>query len=69
MNRGFTPRAVAAYEGLLRDLTTHMLDRAFAQGEFDFVDDVAAVLPIRVLCGSWACRRGQHGADRAGATP
>jgi cytochrome P450 len=50
VNRGFTPRAVAAYESLLRDLTTHILDRALAQGEFDFVDAVAAVLPIRVLC-------------------
>jgi cytochrome P450 len=50
VNRGFTPRAVAAYESLLRDLTTHILDRALPRGEFDFVDDVAAVLPIRVLC-------------------
>jgi cytochrome P450 len=50
VNRGFTPRAVAAYESLLRELTTHILDRALPQGEFDFVDDVAAVLPIRVLC-------------------
>jgi cytochrome P450 len=41
---------VAAYESLLRELTTHILDRALPRGEFDFVDDVAAVLPIRVLC-------------------
>jgi cytochrome P450 len=41
---------VAAYENLLRELTTHILDRALPRGEFDFVDDVAAVLPIRVLC-------------------
>jgi cytochrome P450 len=50
VNRGFTPRAVAAYEGLLRELSDHILDRAIAKGEIDFVDDVAAVLPIRVLC-------------------
>jgi len=50
VNRGFTPRAVAAYEGLLRELSDHILDRAIAKGDIDFVDDVAAVLPIRVLC-------------------
>ena len=32
VNRGFTPRAVAAYEGLLRELTTHILDRALPHG-------------------------------------
>ena len=50
VNRGFTPRAVAAYENLLRELTTTILDRALPMGEFDFVEDVAAVLPIQVLC-------------------
>jgi cytochrome P450 len=50
VNRGFTPRAVAAYTDLLRELTDRILDRALPVGEFDFVDDVAAVLPIRVLC-------------------
>ena len=50
VNRGFTPRAVAAYTDLLRELTDHILDRALPMGEFDFVDEVAAVLPIRVLC-------------------
>jgi cytochrome P450 len=50
VNRGFTPRAVAAYTDLLRELTDHILDRALRRGEFDFVDDVASVLPIRVLC-------------------
>jgi cytochrome P450 len=50
VNRGFTPRAVAAYTDLLRELTDHILDRALARREFDFVDEVASVLPIRVLC-------------------
>ena len=50
VNRGFTPRAVAAYEDLLRELTTVILDRALPMGEFDFVEEIAKVLPIRVLC-------------------
>jgi cytochrome P450 len=50
VNKGFTPRAVAAYEDLLRDLTRVILDRALPQGEFDFIEEIAKMLPIRVLC-------------------
>lgn len=45
----FTPNAVAGYETFLRGLTATTLDTAFAKGEFDFVDEVAADFPIRVL--------------------
>jgi cytochrome P450 len=45
----FTPRAVRAYEVALRELTREILDRALALGEFDFVDEIARELPIRVL--------------------
>jgi cytochrome P450 len=50
VNKGFTPRAVAAYEDLLRELTRHILDDALPKGEFDFVEEVAKQLPIQVLC-------------------
>jgi cytochrome P450 len=50
VNRGFTPRAVAAYEGLLRELTRSILDDALPRGEFDFIEHIAAPLPIQVLC-------------------
>ncbi|HAM27987.1 MAG TPA: cytochrome P450 [Microbacteriaceae bacterium] len=49
MQGEFTPKAVAGYETFLRGLTATTLDTAFAKGEFDFVDDVAADFPIRVL--------------------
>ena len=45
VNKGFTPRAVAAYEELLRDLTRDILDRALPAGEFDFVEEVAEAAP------------------------
>ena len=45
----FTPQAVAKYETFLRGLTATTLDKAFAKGEFDFVEDVAADFPIQVL--------------------
>jgi cytochrome P450 len=49
MQGEFTPRAVAGYETFLRGLTASTLDAAFAQQEFDFVKEVAADFPIRVL--------------------
>jgi cytochrome P450 len=45
----FTPRAVKAYELALRELTQDVLDRALPLGEFDFVEEIAKQLPIRVL--------------------
>ena len=45
----FTPRALAGYETFLRGITASTLDRALAKDEFDFVADVAADFPIRVL--------------------
>jgi cytochrome P450 len=50
VNKGFTPRAVAAYEDLLRTLTRQILDESLPKGEFDFVEEVAKQLPIQVLC-------------------
>jgi cytochrome P450 len=45
----FTPQAVAKYETFLRGLTATTLDKAFAKGSFDFVEEVAADFPINVL--------------------
>ncbi len=45
----FTPRAIKAYELALRELTTEVLDRALPLGDFDFVEEIAKQLPIRVL--------------------
>ena len=45
----FTPRAVREYEGYCRDLARQILDRALERQEFDFVEEISAQLPIRVL--------------------
>ncbi len=45
----FTPQAVAKYETFLRGITAKTVDAALAKGEFDFVDEVSADFPIRVL--------------------
>jgi cytochrome P450 len=49
VNKGFTPRAVRAYEDYIRDLFRRILDDALAKGEFDFVEEVSAELPMRVF--------------------
>jgi cytochrome P450 len=47
--RDFAPRSLAQYEPFLRDLTRKMLDEVLPLGEFDFVERIAAPIPIRVL--------------------
>ena len=49
VNRGFTRRTVESYEDPIRDLTGRILDDALVLGEFDFVAEVARVLPMRML--------------------
>jgi cytochrome P450 len=50
VNKGFTPRAVAAMEGHIREITTNIIDDIADKGEVDFVTDVAAMLPLAVIC-------------------
>ena len=50
VNKGFTPRAVRAMEDHIRTLTNGILDDVASQGECDFVADVAARLPLAVIC-------------------
>lgn len=45
----FTPRGLVGYEVFLRGLTRTTIDAALAKGSFDFVKEVSADFPIRVL--------------------
>src|SRR3712207_3561742 len=47
--KGFTPRAVQAYEQSIRILFRHLIDAALPKREFDFVHEIAAELPMRVF--------------------
>ena len=49
VNRGFTPRRVAGYEGRVREICTQILDDVVERGECEFVFDVAARLPLIVI--------------------
>jgi len=50
VNKAFTLRVVNTYEERIRGMFREVLARAFAQPEFDFVDEVAVELPMRILC-------------------
>lgn len=50
VNKGFTPRAVGAMEAHIRQIVTEILDDIAAQGECDFVLEVASLLPLAVIC-------------------
>jgi cytochrome P450 len=49
VSRAFTPRAVAALEPHLRELTAAVLDGVPLQDEVDFVEQVAVPLPLLVI--------------------
>ncbi len=50
VNKGFTPRAVALWEPEIRKVTAELLDEFGAKGGGDFVIDVAANVPLAVIC-------------------
>ena len=50
VNRGFTPRMIAALDSHIHEITERVLDRAAGKGTCDFVVDVAAELPLEVIC-------------------
>jgi cholest-4-en-3-one 26-monooxygenase len=45
VNRGFTPRSIAAFEAHYRDAVRRVLDRALQSPSFDFVSEVSTTLP------------------------
>ncbi|HEY5476049.1 MAG TPA: cytochrome P450 [Tepidiformaceae bacterium] len=51
VNKGFTPRAVAAMEPHIRDITNRILDDIAKKGRVDFVTEVSCLLPLAVICG------------------
>ena len=49
VNRGFTRRTVETFETAIRELAAMVLDEALQRPAFDFVEDVAQQLPMRML--------------------
>ena len=49
ISRGFTPRAIGALHEVLIERANKIIDDALAKGEGDFVEDVAAELPLQAI--------------------
>jgi cytochrome P450 family 142 subfamily A polypeptide 1 len=47
--KGFTPARVAEHEARLREIVTGLIDAVASRGECDFVEDLAAPLPMIVI--------------------
>jgi cholest-4-en-3-one 26-monooxygenase len=50
INKGFTPRIVGGLHSHIQDMVRQIIDGVIEKGECDFVEDVAAVLPMEVIC-------------------
>lgn len=50
VNRGFTPRMIARLEEHIAAICHSLLDDVVRRGEADFVTDIAAPLPLQVIC-------------------
>lgn len=49
VNRGFTPRRIAALEPRIREIAREALDRMLSKSEFDLVSEFTIPLPVRVI--------------------
>src|SRR5436305_15010670 len=50
VNRGFTPRQIAKIEASVRQQAKDIVDRIAPLGECDFVSEIAAALPLQIIC-------------------
>ena len=50
VNRGFTPRRITQLEDYVGELAAKIVDRVAPKGEVDFVEEVAARLPLDIIC-------------------
>ena len=60
VNRDFTPRAVRTFTERIRELFDGVLGEALEKGEVEFVDDVAAKLPMRVFAEMLGAPEADH---------
>jgi cytochrome P450 family 142 subfamily A polypeptide 1 len=60
VNRGFTPRRVAAHEPMLRALTQELLDSVAERGACEFVSEVAQWIPMAAIGHMLGMPRADH---------
>jgi cholest-4-en-3-one 26-monooxygenase len=50
VSQAFTPRMIGNLHGRIRDMVSEIINGVIEKGECDFVEEVAALLPLRVIC-------------------
>jgi cholest-4-en-3-one 26-monooxygenase len=50
VNKAFTPRMINNLHGRIRDMVRGIINGVIEKGECDFVEEVAALLPMEVIC-------------------
>ena len=61
VNNGFTPRRLAAIEADVESAARSVIDAVIEKGECDFVTDISAPFPIRIICDMVGIPESQHG--------
>jgi cytochrome P450 len=60
VSRGFTPRMLARVEGDVRRSAARIVDAVIEKGECDFVTEIAARLPLQIICDMMGIPDSQH---------
>ncbi len=60
VSRGFTPRRIQQVEDEVRRLAAAIVDRVIAKGECEFVEEIAAALPLAIICGMMGIPESQY---------
>ncbi|MBA3302886.1 MAG: cytochrome P450, partial [Acidimicrobiia bacterium] len=50
VQRGFTPKSVNQVESYVKEKAKEIVDRVAPRGECDFVTEIAAALPLEIIC-------------------
>jgi cytochrome P450 len=61
VNKGFTPRMVARIEEYAHDIAQECVAEIAAKGSCDFVTEVAAPMPLRIICDMMGIPRSDAG--------
>jgi methyl-branched lipid omega-hydroxylase len=60
VSKGFTPRHLAQLQASVERRATDIVDRLLEKGRCDFVTDVAAALPLAIICDMMGIPEDQH---------
>jgi methyl-branched lipid omega-hydroxylase len=58
--RGFTPRVIGRVEAGVKQTAARIIDAVIDKGECDFVTEIAAQLPLQIICDMAAIPPSQH---------